>query len=283
MSAADFRPAAEFGREALAALFTRGYAGYAVPVSVDVAALDVMVRWTDIDLASSRVALVDGEPRGLVLLALRHDRSWIGGLAVVPEHRRGGLGLALMREALAEAARRGARETTLEVIEPNLAALALYERLGFRRTRILEVWNLATAPAMPAGHEVSPVPVAQARARVRALRELPEPWQRADETVDRLLESTSDVEGRIVTREGRPVGACLVRPAAGRVSIVQLATEPDGAAEATAALLASALRIEGVTTARWLDLPASARAAAVLRAAGARREIGQHEMRLALG
>ncbi|MBW8773052.1 MAG: ribosomal protein S18-alanine N-acetyltransferase [Gemmatimonadetes bacterium] len=53
-------------------------------------------------------------------------------LAVAPELRRSGVGARLLAAALDWARDRGARETFLEVRESNGAAIALYEREGFR-------------------------------------------------------------------------------------------------------------------------------------------------------
>ena len=52
-------------------------------------------------------------------------------LAVVPDHRRAGLGRLLLRAVLDEAGRRGVGEVLLEVRADNQAARALYEGEGF--------------------------------------------------------------------------------------------------------------------------------------------------------
>ena len=59
--------------------------------------------------------------------------DWVGfrGIEVSPEHRRQGLGLAVMAALLEWGAERGATTAYLQVIGDNTAALALYERLGF--------------------------------------------------------------------------------------------------------------------------------------------------------
>ena len=59
------------------------------------------------------------------------DELHINTLAVAPAARRQGLATALLEHVLAEAVRAGATKATLEVRASNLAALALYERLGF--------------------------------------------------------------------------------------------------------------------------------------------------------
>lgn len=55
----------------------------------------------------------------------------LGDLAVRPDRRRGGIGLALVRAILDEARARGAHEVFLEVRESNEGARKLYERVGF--------------------------------------------------------------------------------------------------------------------------------------------------------
>ena len=59
------------------------------------------------------------------------DELHINTLAVSPARRRRGLATVLLTEIMAEAAREGARQATLEVRASNTAALGLYTRLGF--------------------------------------------------------------------------------------------------------------------------------------------------------
>jgi [ribosomal protein S18]-alanine N-acetyltransferase len=59
------------------------------------------------------------------------DELHVNTLVVDLPYRRRGLGVTLMRWVMAEAVRRGATRATLEVRESNLAALNLYEGLGF--------------------------------------------------------------------------------------------------------------------------------------------------------
>ena len=55
----------------------------------------------------------------------------IEDLYVAPEHRRLGIGSALVKASLAEAAEKGCKLVTVDTNEVNGAALALYESFGF--------------------------------------------------------------------------------------------------------------------------------------------------------
>jgi GNAT superfamily N-acetyltransferase len=251
-------PALDAGR--LATLFTAGYEGYPVPVRVDEATLDFMVDASSLDLDRSRVAFLDGEPVGLAVLGVRGERGWIGGLGVVSRARRGGVGRALMVAVLNEAWTAGLQEVSLEVLEGNDAAIALYEELGFAETRMLEVWSWAgEAPSSPA----VPAEIEDAHAWIRAHRSAPEPWQRGDESLGRMAPT-----GALRT-EG---GAALVRAGSGRASLLQLAAK---SVDAAADLLAAARALGEV---HFLNVPEGDPASSALRALGGTIDLRQHEL-----
>ena len=60
------------------------------------------------------------------------DEVHISTFAVHPEFRRQGIGENLLKNALADAAKRGAQVATLEVRASNDAAIKLYGKLGFK-------------------------------------------------------------------------------------------------------------------------------------------------------
>lgn len=255
-------PAAELDLSRLAALFSAAYEQYLVPIHADEARLAAMVRWWDLDLAASQVALRDGEPIGLALLGLRGSEAWVGGVGVVPPARRGGAGESLMRALADEARSRGAVILRLEVIRENVPAIALYLRLGFERTRDLDVWSVPGSPA-----PVDLLAADEAHRLVRELRTGREPWQRADGTVANL----DMLEG--IAAGG---AAAVVRVSDGRVQIVQAAGPADGLEEVvrSAAALGDSLHALNVDPADPLT--------SALVAAGGRVDVGQHEMALQL-
>jgi len=73
---------------------------------------------------------------GYCVLWMVLDEVHINNLAVRPDDRQRGIGRALLRAALAEAATLGGRRATLEVRESNTAALRLYGGFGFRVTGV---------------------------------------------------------------------------------------------------------------------------------------------------
>lgn len=68
------------------------------------------------------------------------DRSGIGSIqniGIVPSQRGGGLGSVLIEQALSGFEAAGACHVTLEVTAENIAAIRLYQRLGFRRSKTI--------------------------------------------------------------------------------------------------------------------------------------------------
>jgi ribosomal protein S18 acetylase RimI-like enzyme len=264
-------PASALEPAVLAALLSEVYSDYPVPMQVNEGVLAFMVEAFDLDLDASPVAWRDGRPVGVALLGVRGDQGWVGGMGVVPAARRARLGEGLMHELIGAARARGVRTLRLEVLESNAAARALYVKLGFRDTRRLEVWAWTGEP--PAGARLARAEApAEARRRIAAARSAPEPWQRADETVDRL-----DVSTPALRAVGVPGGDAVYRVTDGRASVLQL----HAAGEAEAGVLLDTIRLrDGVRSLRFLNLVAGTPAAAALRARGATCEVTQVEMAL---
>jgi ribosomal-protein-alanine N-acetyltransferase len=77
-----------------------------------------------------------GEAIGFCSCWLVLDEIHINNLAVLPEHRRGGVGSALIEHVLKEGGARGAHRATLEVRRSNEPARKLYEKFGFAVTAV---------------------------------------------------------------------------------------------------------------------------------------------------
>jgi ribosomal-protein-alanine N-acetyltransferase len=78
-----------------------------------------------------RIVWENDQPAGLALAQGLAEECEVLSIGVLPEHRRAGLGSALLAALVEEARRRGARTMFLEVAEDNPAARALYAVNGF--------------------------------------------------------------------------------------------------------------------------------------------------------
>jgi GNAT superfamily N-acetyltransferase len=221
VSELELRSAAGLSDDALAELFTAGYEGYFVPMTITPETFRFLCRAYDLDREASRIALRDGSLVGLANLGLRGPDAWVGGVGVVPAERRRGIGRALMEALHSEAETRGVERVWLEVIVENTQAVTLYERLGYEHVRDLQVW---TVPKTTGPDAVVPVEEAE---RGMAAGNVPrEPWQRAAATVDNL----DGVVG--IANEG---AAALVLTRGGGVHLLQAAGTPQGLRDAVSA------------------------------------------------
>jgi ribosomal protein S18 acetylase RimI-like enzyme len=256
----ELRSASSVPFAAFVELFNRAYEDYVIPFRLDEAIVRFMVDAYDLDLDASRVAFDGDDAVGLGNLGLRGEDAWIGGVGVVTTARRQGVGETLMRALHAAARERGVRNVWLEVIDRNDSAYELYVKLGYGVVREVEVWSLAAAPGGGAAREV---PAAEARARVRELRQGREPWQRADATLDNL----DDLRGLVTD-----AGAAVFRV----TSAVQLLQVAGG----DAGELLRTLR--GFGDVSVLNLPLDDPAADAMRMLGATPAVRQREMVLEL-
>jgi ribosomal protein S18 acetylase RimI-like enzyme len=263
------RRASEFSLGELAALFTASYENYFVPFQIDEPTFAYMADVFDLDLHKSLVAVEGGQPIGIANLGRRRDRTWLGGIGVVPASRRTGVGELLTRGLLDRARGAGAREMVLEVIAENTAAIALYEKLGFVRLRELEIFTLPAAEQGGAPDDVQ-VEVEEAIRRIAAYRDQPEPWQRDDDTIANLARRYPPPRGLVT-----PGAAAVYRVERGRVSLLQAAGNPSGLRAAV-----EGLRRMGILSA--VNYPSGGSVAATMRVAGAEVSLRQLEMSLAL-
>ena len=78
------------------------------------------------------VGEIDGAIVGSVMGGYEGHRGWVNYLAVDVEHRRSGLGRALMDEVETRLRALGCPKLNLQVRDDNRPALAFYARLGFQ-------------------------------------------------------------------------------------------------------------------------------------------------------
>ena len=132
------RPASESDLETLKQLWLAFDREHPSPEYEDV---DEVVELSEVeDYVREHVALVveNGEvTKGFVLARMRGERhGWISDLYVSPDFRRGGAARWLVRDAAAALRERGADVIELDVRPWNDEARAVYERWGFRESKL---------------------------------------------------------------------------------------------------------------------------------------------------
>ena len=80
--------------------------------------------------AEVRVIQWDGADAGAVHVQERAEELFIASIEVLPRFQRRGIGTAVVRDVLAQAARQG-KPVALRVLKGNIGARSLYQRLGF--------------------------------------------------------------------------------------------------------------------------------------------------------
>ena len=120
----------------------RPYENHDAPAVIDLwQRCDLIVPWNDPQLDIDRklgtqpdsvlVATVDGQIVGTVMVGYDGHRGWINYLATAPEHRRRGVGRALMKAAEERMRAIGCLKINLQIRRWNSNAVAFYERIGY--------------------------------------------------------------------------------------------------------------------------------------------------------
>ncbi len=94
--------------------------------------------WSGELLGQGRTVLLarGAHPAGVVALSTVGELADLHRVVVAPAYRRQGLALRLVRAGLVAVRHLGARAVMLEVEWTNLAAIGLYQRLGFEQLRV---------------------------------------------------------------------------------------------------------------------------------------------------
>jgi ribosomal protein S18 acetylase RimI-like enzyme len=178
----DIKPASDHPLPDLTQLLNLSFENYLVPVTFNLPQFLTMIRKDSVDLAASRVLLLDEQPAGIALIARRGWTCRLAAMGIVQSQRGQGAGLRFMRTLIDEARERHDQAMVLEVIEQNEYAVKLYQKCGFQSMRRLiglirkdakekEITTLTEIDLREAGSLISQHGVSDL------------PWQLAGETI----------------------------------------------------------------------------------------------------
>jgi GNAT superfamily N-acetyltransferase len=270
----DFVPASTLSMAQLTALFNAAYRGYPVPARLDEPALRRHLSRNDVDLDASRIA-VDGSAVSFALIARRGSAAWVGGMGTIPTGRRTGVGERTLTHALR--ALNGTTTASLEVLDENHAARALYEKLGFVATRRLLVCTLRGPTAGTSTWR--PMPLDEAHAWIIEHRDVQEPWQRDDASLCHIRDESGPLDAIAAANDDEITAAVIYAAEPASTTIVQIAGR-DPAAAAT--VLHAVAGAAGGRPTRLVNVAADGTIAVAAQALGAAVDHIQWEMQLAL-
>jgi ribosomal protein S18 acetylase RimI-like enzyme len=182
MSSFSLKPVLSFSIPETAALLTRGFEGYLVPIQIDDFALQTMIRRDGVDLAESRLLLKDNEPVGIALIARRGWSSRLAAMGILAGARNTGAGSWMMEKLLSEARARGDKEMALEVIEQNAPAVHLYQKFGFETVQRLLGYKIEN-PQMMSDDSLEEIDIREMGRLVSLYGLCDLPWQISGETI----------------------------------------------------------------------------------------------------
>lgn len=260
----------------LVEIFNAGYSGYVLPVQVDEDDLRHHIGYHDIDLEASRIASTKDGVVGVVLLGIRGDRSWIGGLGIHPAYRRQGIGRELMQAAIAESRNRGIETVQLEVITSNTPAYQLYQHLGFLTRRRLLVLQRQPGPvARVEKVDVKSVEASEIQPLYSAFHQNPPPWQRGFASFDRSTQAW------IITSGPQPAAYVIGFASGSTLHILDTACAP-GQEIALSSLVMYLHRLYPEAAGRLVNLGEDEPSWPVLAALNWQEVLSQYEMILPL-
>jgi ribosomal protein S18 acetylase RimI-like enzyme len=222
----------------------------------------------------------------LVGISLNGFGTWEGlrtvydaGTGVIPSHRRRGISEAMFNKMLPIFTEQGFEQCLLEVIIQNHAAICLYEKLGFEKSRkllLMEATELNELPEAPRNIELRDIQGPDLGS-LRTIADGQPSWQNSFEAIERSLA----IKRIIGAFEGTELlGYIIFSAGLGRVS--QLAVHPAHRRRGIAGALVAEMKADTIpgSVFQVINIDAGVTAAVeFFRRCGFETTIAQYEMR----
>jgi ribosomal protein S18 acetylase RimI-like enzyme len=225
MVAVTLRPVSEVDFGDFTSAFNRAYQDYFVPIEMTAPAFRSLMQRDDLVLTESVAALDGPIIVGTGLLGIRNDTGWIGGMGVVPEYRRQGLGRQMMHYLIDRARLCHLTRIDLEVIEANKAAYRLYQEIGFVDTRFLLILERppGLVPEPSPRFDVQECPAESLLHLYPDFHDVPNCWQRSLPSLRGLAPHT---QGWKVLDDEQIVGYAVGWANEHAVRLIDIASQP---------------------------------------------------------
>lgn len=120
-------------------IWNDGFSDYLRPIHMTVEQLNNRLKTLNLSEENSFVVFENGIAKGITLYGVKEFQdtktSWIGGLAVHPDYRKEGIGIAMLDYSEKLSRQLGIELVTLEVIAENKKALNMYQKEGYEIAR----------------------------------------------------------------------------------------------------------------------------------------------------
>jgi ribosomal protein S18 acetylase RimI-like enzyme len=261
----ETQPLTGISFEAMTEAFNDAFSDYDIPANYSVEYLTNLVtrRGYRADLAAGAF---DGDQLvGFVFNCLDGDDAYNSGTGVVISHRRRGIARQLMQRSIDTLP---AKRYTLEVIETNHRAIALYRSLGFEEQRRFQCWTFSCGAGALAGGKPRELANVDLDA-IASHADMPLSWQNSLASIRRARES------HVVLGDDR--GAIVLFPQTGDVPLLAVRRDARRQGIGTSLLHAAATRSAKPLRIMNID-DRAADIAAFLTAVGAKPLVRQIEM-----
>lgn len=141
----EIRTLSETSHHEILACFNLSFSDYSIPFKLNIQQLEKKIRTEDINKEISIGAFIDQKLIGFVLHGDRKCKNlriaYNAGTGVIPDQRGQRLTRRMYDFIIPKLETEGVEEVVLEVISSNIPAIKAYEKVGFKRERVLNCYN----------------------------------------------------------------------------------------------------------------------------------------------
>lgn len=281
----QLQPASSVDLNDLIEAINTAYSDYFVPLKFSEQHFQIFVDRESLDLEAGVVALLDGKIIGSCMLGIRGNTGWVGGMGIIPDYRRQGIGRAIINYLIEQGRTRHLTHLELEVITQNTPAVKLYEDVGFATTRTLLIFDRPATPVtLTAGYMIRKAEIDTVLRRFDEFHDDINPWQRHKETLEKYGASLG---GRVVMPVDEPnriIGYGLGWFTDERVQFMDAAFDPnyEPREEAVTALLSHLLHEHPNASSGIVNVSEHDILVIPIQELGYKQSMRQYEMRLLL-